>query len=398
MTAGLDPTLEGRVFLIPSSIDATDIARVMHDGYDVSLLHEGIGALVRELSLDLLLLDTHPGLNEETLLSIAVSDAVAIVLRPDQQDYEGTHVTVSVARKLRVPEMMLVVNKTPSVFDAADVKQRVEAAYGCDVAAVLPHSDDLMAFSSRGVFVLDQPDHPLARCTTTSPGASSADGQPCPRTPSRSSSIASGCSAGLPAKRAGTLLFLIESRTARLTAQSREAMQRFATRRGGAAARARVHRGVRARPRAAAAPDGPGPRAPCAALGAARRAQPARAGGAGAAHRREVPPRARAACRRSARRSGSTTPRVAQRLRAALRRGRWRASTSSGRRSPERLRWARARARGAAGGHVAVLDGVRADADRDRRLDDRRAADRARGGRAAAGRRDPRRARPRQRR
>jgi septum site-determining protein MinD len=162
VTDGLDPTLSGRIFLIPSSIDATDIARVMHDGYDVSLLHEGIGALVEGLELDLLLLDTHPGLNEETLLSIAVSDAVVIVLRPDQQDYEGTHVTVTVARKLRVPEMMLVVNKTPSVFDAADVRTRVETAYGCDVAVVLPHSDDLMAFSSRGVFVLDQPDHPLA--------------------------------------------------------------------------------------------------------------------------------------------------------------------------------------------------------------------------------------------
>jgi DNA-binding MarR family transcriptional regulator len=35
---------------------------------------------------------------------------------------------------------------------------------------------------------------------------------------------------GLPAKRANTLLFLIESRTARLTAQSRQAMQRFASR------------------------------------------------------------------------------------------------------------------------------------------------------------------------
>ena len=161
VTDGLDGSLAGRVFLIPSSIDATDIARVMHDGYDVSLLHEGIGALVRDLSLDLLLLDTHPGLNEETLLSIAVSDAVAIVLRPDQQDYEGTRVTVSVARKLKVPEMMLVVNKSPSVFDDADVKARIEAAYDCDVAVVLPHSDDLMAFSSRGVFVLDQPDHPL---------------------------------------------------------------------------------------------------------------------------------------------------------------------------------------------------------------------------------------------
>lgn len=162
VTEELDPTLPGRVFLVPSSIDAGDIARVMQDGYDVSLLHEGIGALVTSLSLDLLLLDTHPGLNEETLLSIAVSDTVAVILRPDQQDYEGTSVTVSVARKLQVPSMFLVVNKTPAVFDHADVKRRVESAYDCEVAAVLPHSDDLMAFSSRGVFVLERPDHPVA--------------------------------------------------------------------------------------------------------------------------------------------------------------------------------------------------------------------------------------------
>ena len=122
----------------------------------------GSGALTDELALDLLLLDTHPGLNEETLLSIAVSDVVAIVLRPDQQDYEGTSVTVSVARKLRVPEMMLVVNKTPAVFAESDVRRRVEEAYGCGVAAVLPHSDELMAFASGGVFVLAQRDHPLA--------------------------------------------------------------------------------------------------------------------------------------------------------------------------------------------------------------------------------------------
>lgn len=162
VTTALDPTLEGRVFLVPSSIDAGDIARVMHDGYDVALLHEGIGMLVDELQLDLLLLDTHPGLNEETLLSIAVSDTVVVVLRPDQQDYEGTSVTVSVARRLQVPHMLLVVNKTPAVFDHADVEERVRAAYDCEVAAVLPHSDDVMAYSSQGVFALSRPDHPVA--------------------------------------------------------------------------------------------------------------------------------------------------------------------------------------------------------------------------------------------
>jgi MinD-like ATPase involved in chromosome partitioning or flagellar assembly len=153
--------LEGRVFLIPSSIKPTDIARVMRDGYDVGLLNEGFRDLIKGLSLDVLLIDTHPGLNEETLLSIAMSNALAIIMRPDQQDYEGTSVTVSVARKLRVPQMVLVVNKTPQVFDFGEVEDRVEETYGCEVAAVLPHADEMMILSSAGIFVLRYPDHPV---------------------------------------------------------------------------------------------------------------------------------------------------------------------------------------------------------------------------------------------
>ena len=84
-----------------------------------------------------------------------------IVLRPDRQDYEGTSVTVTVARKLRVPRMLLVVNKTPDVFDSNEVRQRVEQAYDCEVAAVMPHSDELMVLSSEGIFALRYPDHPL---------------------------------------------------------------------------------------------------------------------------------------------------------------------------------------------------------------------------------------------
>jgi len=151
----------GRVFLIPSSIKPVDIARVMREGYDVGLLNEGFRDLIEELQLDALLLDTHPGLNEETLLSIAISNALAIIMRPDSQDYEGTSVTVTVARKLRVPRMVLVVNKTPEIFDAAEVEARVEKTYDCEVAAVLPHSDELMMLSSEGIFALRHPDHPM---------------------------------------------------------------------------------------------------------------------------------------------------------------------------------------------------------------------------------------------
>ena len=155
------PGIPGRIWLIPASIRAHDIARVMHEGYDVALLNEGFRELLAELSLDALILDTHPGLGEETLLAIAMSNALVILLRPDQQDFEGTKVTVSVARKLRVPKMVLVVNNTPPAFDLAQVGQRVEDTYGCPVAAVLPHTAELMELSSAGVFAIAHPDHPL---------------------------------------------------------------------------------------------------------------------------------------------------------------------------------------------------------------------------------------------
>jgi MinD-like ATPase involved in chromosome partitioning or flagellar assembly len=151
----------GKVFLIPSSMKAGDIARVLREGYDVGLLRDGFHELIEALKLDVLMIDTHPGLNEETLLSIAISDALAVVLRPDQQDYQGTSVTVEVARKLDVPRLVLIVNKVPALFDVADVKMRVEQTYNCEVAAVLPHSEEMMALASAEIFVRRYPDHPI---------------------------------------------------------------------------------------------------------------------------------------------------------------------------------------------------------------------------------------------
>jgi MinD-like ATPase involved in chromosome partitioning or flagellar assembly len=159
VTANLSEGIKGQLFLIPSSIKAGEIARVLREGYDVGLLNDGFHELVEKLDLDVLMIDTHPGLNEETLLSIAISDALVIILRPDQQDYQGTGVTVEVARKLSVPQMVLLVNKVPTTFDFEEVKTRVEETYNCEVAAVLPHSDEMMALASAGIFVLHYPDH-----------------------------------------------------------------------------------------------------------------------------------------------------------------------------------------------------------------------------------------------
>jgi MinD-like ATPase involved in chromosome partitioning or flagellar assembly len=151
--------IKGKIFLIPSSIKAGEIARILREGYDVGLLNDGFHDLVEKLELDYLLIDTHPGLNEETLLSIAISDALVIILRPDSQDYQGTAVTVDVAKKLEVPKMLMLVNKVPSQFNTNDVRTRVEQTYEATVAAVIPHSDEMMTLASSGIFSVRYPNH-----------------------------------------------------------------------------------------------------------------------------------------------------------------------------------------------------------------------------------------------
>ena len=85
------------LWLIPSSIRGGEISHVLRKGYDVHRLNEGLQTLLEVLDLDYLFIDTHPGLNEETLLSVAISDVLVLLLRPDQQDLQGTAVTVDIA-------------------------------------------------------------------------------------------------------------------------------------------------------------------------------------------------------------------------------------------------------------------------------------------------------------
>ncbi|MFC2059590.1 MinD/ParA family protein [Chloroflexota bacterium] len=162
VTPGLGPEVKGSVYLIPSSINPGDIARVLHEGYDVNQLNEGFEELGRNFSLDVLMIDTHPGLNEETLLSISISDILLIIMRPDQQDYQGTSVTLNVANRLEVPRILLLVNKVPSVLSQDELEQKVIRTYGCKIAGVVPHSEEMMILASAGVFSLRYPQHPVS--------------------------------------------------------------------------------------------------------------------------------------------------------------------------------------------------------------------------------------------
>ena len=152
-----------RLFLVPASVDSNAIGKILREGYDVGLLNDGFQELTSKLKLDYLFIDTHPGVNEETLLSIAVSDLLLLVMRPDSQDFQGTAVTAELARRLDVQRMMMIVNKVPVSMDREALKKKAESLYGAEVAGILPLNEEIVNVASSAIFTNYYPNHAFTR-------------------------------------------------------------------------------------------------------------------------------------------------------------------------------------------------------------------------------------------
>lgn len=78
----------------------------------------------------------------------------------DIQDYQGTAVTVDIARELEVPKMFLVINKVLSKLDFDILKQKVQATYNVPVAGVFPLCEEMVELGSSDLFCMRYPEHP----------------------------------------------------------------------------------------------------------------------------------------------------------------------------------------------------------------------------------------------
>ena len=162
VTARLGAEVSGQVLFIPASTEINDIKRIGHEGYEAGILNYGCYELIERLDIDVLLIDTYAGLNAETLASISIAHVLAIILRLDKQDYQGTSVMVDLARKIDMPpKRLLLANEVPLSYNFSDVKATLEKTFDCEVMAVLPHSQEMMALASNHIFALTYPDHPL---------------------------------------------------------------------------------------------------------------------------------------------------------------------------------------------------------------------------------------------
>ena len=146
----------GGISIVPAASGIAEFAQL--DLHQQKLLLDAL--LELEKRFDYLLIDTHPGLNEETLLSVAISNMLIVLLRPDQQDFQGSAVTLDVARKLDVQNVRLVVNKVPTRFDAEALQRDISELFKTPVVAAMSLSEDVAAAGSGNIFSAVYPEHP----------------------------------------------------------------------------------------------------------------------------------------------------------------------------------------------------------------------------------------------
>jgi MinD-like ATPase involved in chromosome partitioning or flagellar assembly len=153
--------ISGKIYLAPASPDVQHIMQVSHAGYEADKLNKAFSEISKAFELDFLMVDTTPGLNEEPLVSLAGSNTLILMLRLDKQDYQGTAVMVSLAQKLEIPDLKMVVSQMPPAFDIEDVQREVQEKYQLPVTAILPHTEEMLALAGKGIFTREYPNHPL---------------------------------------------------------------------------------------------------------------------------------------------------------------------------------------------------------------------------------------------
>lgn len=148
------------LYVVPARTETGSLAEIMATGYDVGLLPEAFARLVASFDLDVLLLDTHAGLNNETVTAMASADLLVIALRADRIDLVGAAELAPLAGSLAC-RRALVISMAPEGVEAADVRARAEDAYGAGTAGVLPYVAELAALGGDRIFADARPGHPV---------------------------------------------------------------------------------------------------------------------------------------------------------------------------------------------------------------------------------------------
>jgi len=154
----------GEIYYCPASTRVAEIMRTLKTGYEVDMFENAVKRLQERFGLHYLLIDTHPGLQHDTLLALGVCDHQVLVSRIDQQDIFGTGVMIEVSTTFEKP-IHLILNLIPPRVREAEVSKFARALsshFAVDMAGWVPFSEEIIGSLSRSVLTLKTPKDPIA--------------------------------------------------------------------------------------------------------------------------------------------------------------------------------------------------------------------------------------------
>ncbi len=154
---------KGELYFSPASVKISEMLRTLRTGFEIESFSTAISKLQKNLQLDYLLIDTHPGIENDTILAMGVCDHLLLVSRIDQQDVFGTGVMVEIANTLGKPAH-LIVNMVPTGLkssSATKLAKEIGAHFKVEVTSWFPFSEEVQGSLSKSVFVLANPKHPF---------------------------------------------------------------------------------------------------------------------------------------------------------------------------------------------------------------------------------------------
>ncbi|MCB5180061.1 MinD/ParA family ATP-binding protein [Streptomyces antimicrobicus] len=148
------------LYVVPARTGTKALREIMAVGYDVGLLPEGFDRLARTHALDDLLLDTHAGLNNETVAAMASADTLVIMARADRIDLSGVEESIALAGRLPC-RRTLVMCMAPVGIDRERARRIADEVYGTPLAGILPYAPEMAALYGERIFAEAHPEHPL---------------------------------------------------------------------------------------------------------------------------------------------------------------------------------------------------------------------------------------------
>jgi len=162
------PKLKGGLFFCPASNKVEDMLRLLKAGLEVTLFQDTLQKVGEQCNLDYIIVDTHPGVENDTVLAMGCCDALVLVSRVDQQDLFGTAVMVLLAETFEKPTF-LTLNMVPPgvrIKDAVKVGRELAALFKSQFLQAFEFQMDVINNLSRSVFVVDNPDSGFAHKVT----------------------------------------------------------------------------------------------------------------------------------------------------------------------------------------------------------------------------------------